>query len=258
MSIYPKWKEERIYAAFILLLVASAIVYLGVKTYYTIRQANEVGQPTPYEHTIVVEGEGKVIGKPDIATITMGTESKGIDAAAAQQANNTIMNKIIYETKAMGISEEDIQTSDYSIYEDEEWNPDTNEYESNGWIVSNYITVKVRDTSKLSTVLTVAGQNGITNISGPTFTIDDTTNLKAEARAKAIADSREKAQEIAETLGLRIEKIIGYTEWMPNSDYYYGYGLGGSSESVKSAMPDIESGSSEITLSASVTYLLVE
>jgi len=259
MSIYPNWKNERAYAVAIFVLIVSAILYIGVKIDNTVRQSEEIGQPMPYEHTIIVEGEGKVTGKPDIATITMGTESHGIDVTTAQTTNSDVMNKIVSETKALGISEDDIQTSGYNVYEDLQWNSDTEDYESKGWIVSNYITIKVRDTSKLPTVLAMAGQNGITDISGPTFTIDDTTNLKAEARTKAIAQAQEKAAAIATSLGMRIEKVVGYSEWSPSTyDYNYGFGMGGSSESLKAASPTIETGSTEVTLNVSVTYKLVE
>lgn len=257
MTIYPNWKEERVYAIVVFALIVCAILYLGVKIDNIIRQSGQVGQPTPYEHTIMIEGEGKAIGKPDIATLVMGTESKGADVAAAQQTNNTTMNNIITQLKALNISEDDIQTSNYSVYEDTQWNPDTNELESKGWIVSNYVTVKVRDTSKLSSVLAMAGQNGITNISGPTFTIDDTSNLKAEARVKAIKQAREKAEVVAVSLGLKIEKIVGYSEWTPSNYYDYGYGMGGSSEKAASS-PAIETGSTEINLNVSITYKLVE
>lgn len=259
MSIYPNWKSERAYAIAVFVLIVGAVLYLGVKIDNLVRQSAQIDEPTPYEHTIAIDGEGKAIGKPDIATLVMGTESKGTDAAAAQQANNTVMNKIIADTEALGISEDDIQTSGYNIYEDTQWNPDTNTYDSKGWIVANYVTVKVRDTSKLSAVLTMAGQNGITNISGPTFTIDDTSNLKAEARVKAIKQAEEKATAIAASLGLRIEKVVGYSEWTPTNYYDYSSGMGGSLLSADAvSAPTIESGTNEVTLDVTITYKLKE
>ena len=258
MSIYPNWKEDRAFAVAIFVLLIGAVLYLGVKIDNIVKQSEQIGQPMPYEHTIVIDGEGKAVGKPDIATLTMGTESKGVDVAAAQQANSTIMNKIIEETKTFEISEDDIQTSGYNVYENTEWNSDTNKMESKGWIVSNYVTIKVRDTSKLSLILAMAGQNGITNISGPTFTIDDTSNLKAEARSEAIEQAKVKATAIAASLGLKIEKIVGYSEWSPTNYSDYGYGLGGALKSESAVMPTIETGTNEVTLNVTITYKLVE
>jgi len=259
MTIWPKWKEDRVFNVAILLLVISAVLYLGVKTDNVLKQSEQIGLPTPYEHTITIDGEGKVIGKPDIASVTLGAESKGADVASAQNTNSITMNKIIETLKGQGISEDDIQTSSYNVYEDTQWNPDTEDYDSVGWVVSNYIIVKVRDTSKLSTILAMAGQNGVTNIFGPTFTIDDTTILKAEARAKAMEQANKKVREIATALGMRIERVVGYSEWSPSVDYSSmqamsldAYGIGGA------PAPTIATGTNEVTLDVSVTYKLVD
>ncbi|HBR80065.1 TPA: hypothetical protein DEA21_00200 [Candidatus Uhrbacteria bacterium] len=256
MSIWPSWQEDRIFAVVILILLISSVLYLGIKSDNLLRQSEEIGQPVPYEHTIFVDGVGTVTGKPDIATLTMGTESKGVDVASAQFTNTATMNTIIAEIKKLEISEDDIQTSGYNVYEDTNWNSETQDYESAGWIVANYITVKVRDTSKISSILAMVGSNDITNISGPTFTIDDTTNLKAEARIKAIEQAQKKAQEIADSLGTKIESAVGYSEWSPVSvsDEYQMY----SSLSYDGGGPTIESGTNEVTISVSITYKLVE
>ncbi|MFH1088913.1 MAG: SIMPL domain-containing protein [Candidatus Uhrbacteria bacterium] len=256
MTIWPKWKEDRVYTVAILVLVISAVLYLGVKTDNLLKQSEQIGLPTPYEHTITIDGEGKAIGKPDIATVTLGTESKGVDVATAQTANSTVMNKIIDQLKALAISEDDIQTSSYNVYEDTQWNDATQTYESVGWIVSNYVDVKVRDTSKLATVLAMAGQNGITNIYGPTFTIDDTTNLKAEARTKAIEQANKKMITVANSLGMRVEKVIGYTEWSPSDDY--GYASMAPSYLDAGGVPTVAPGTNEVVLDVSVTYKLVD
>lgn len=259
MTIWPKWKEDRVYAAAIFLLIVSSIIYLGAKTINVTKQSQEVGQPQPYEHTITIDGEGKVTGKPDIATITMGTESKEVDVTSAQAANTEVMNKIISELKAMSISEDDIQTSNYNVREDTQWNEETGIYDSVGWIVSNYVTIKVHDTAKLPNLLAMAGQNGITNISGPTFTIDDPTNLKNEARIEAIAQAQKKAKEVAKTLGLEVESVVGYSEWTPSNDYgYFSEALSSSYAISGASTPTIETGSTEVSLTVSITYKLVE
>lgn len=259
MTIWPKWGEDRVYAVAILVLVVSAILYLGVKTDNVLRQSKEIGQPSPYEHTINIEGEGKVTGEPDIATLTLGTESKGVDVATAQQNNTTAMNKIVEGLKTLGIAEDDIQTSSYNVYENNEWNPETNTYTSKGWVVSNYVTVKVRDTSKISAVLKMAGDNAITNISGPTFTIDDPSNLKNEARIKALKQAKEKAEAVASSLGLKIEKVVGYSEWSPSTEPFYDYSSSFLSvASSESAAPTIQPGSNEVVVNVNITYKLVE
>jgi uncharacterized protein YggE len=165
------------------------------------------------------------------------------------------MNSLIESIKALGVAAADLQTSNYSVYEDKSWNPETGAYTSNGWVVSQQITVKVRDTAKISTVLDVAGRGGATNIYGPNFTIDDPSNLKDEARMAALADAQARAEVIAKNLGVKLDKVVGYSEWSDSGMYYaersfIGDGAGGT--------PTIEPGSTDVTVNVTVTYKLAE
>jgi hypothetical protein len=259
--MWPTWHENRPFVVILLVLFLSMIVFFGVKIDNTLRTSKEIGRPQPFEHQITVEGEGRATGKPDIATISLSVDSKGEQVAAAQEKNTETMNTIIKEVKALGIDEKDVQTTNYNVYEDKYWDPETGEDKSNGWVVSQQITIKIRDTSKIADVLTVGGKNNATNIVGPNFTIDDTSNLKAEARKEAIAEATKKAKELAKTLGVRLEKIIGYTEWTTDSNPYSSLGmggLGGMFDSTKNVMPDIQAGSNEVKLNVSLIYTIAE
>ncbi len=255
-SLWPKWDENKPFALVLLVLSAFFVMFLWVKTDYTLKSSQQIGKPEPFEHSITVEGQARVFGTPDIATVTLGVESKADEVASAQQENTRVMNALNGKVKALGISDEDIQTSNYSVYQNYVWNPDTQTSEPRGWIVSQQITVKVRDTSKLSALLETAGTSGATNISGPNFTVDDMSKLKDEARAGALADAMKKAEELAQKLGVRFERIIGYREWTeggsPPPYPYYAEGMGGG------GAPKIEPGAAELILHSSVTYKLVE
>lgn len=259
MNIWPSWKEHGPFAASLLALLIALVMYVGVKVDNTLKMSEQIGEPTPFEHTIYIEGEGRVTGTPDIATLSMSVETKGETVAEAQVENTQTMNKIIELLKGMDIAEDDIQTASYNVYENTEWNAETESYESKGWIVSQTVTVKVRDTERIGDVLAMAGQNGITNIFGPTFTIDDPTNLKAEARTKAVEDAQKKITELSRALGVQIERVVGFSEWyeMPGKGYPFANfalaeGMGGGE------VPSIETGSLEVIMHVSITYKLVE
>lgn len=254
-SPWPQWEENKPFALVLLLVGAFLVVFLMVKTDQAQKETEQIGKPTPFEHQITVEGEGRAIGKPDIATVTLGVDTKAEEVASAQATNSTTVNALIEKVKMLGISADDIQTSAYNVYENTQWNPDTETYESVGWVVSQTITVKVRDTSKISMLLDVAGKSGVTNISGPSFTVDDQSALKDEARVEAIADAKEKAAALAGELGVRFERVVGYSEWVDSGPIPYyaesiGYGGGGA--------PAIEPGTDELKLHVSITYKLVE
>ncbi|OGL98049.1 hypothetical protein A2304_00885 [Candidatus Uhrbacteria bacterium RIFOXYB2_FULL_57_15] len=256
ISIWPAWHENKPFALTLLLTFAFLIAFLMARTSLALGEASQVGKPDPYEHQISIDGTATVTGVPDIATVTLGVESKGADVATAQSTNSESTNALIASVVALGVDKSDVQTSNYSAYENTEWNPDTETYDSAGWIVSQQVTVKVRDTSRLSTVLDVAGRNGATSISGPNFTIDDTSHLRDQAREEAIADATEKAAVLAASLGVRLERVVGYSEWADSSypSPYYALaemGIGGSK-------PDVYAGTNEVTLNVSITYKLTE
>ncbi len=258
MNIWPSWKEQGPFAVALLALLVALVVYVGVKVDNTLKNSEQVGEPTPFEHTIYIEGEGRVTGTPDIATLSMSVDTKGDTVAAAQEENTETMNKIIDLLKGMGMAKDDIQTSSYNVYENTEWNSETETYESNGWIVSQQVTVKIRDTERIGEVLAMAGQNGITNMYGPTFTIDDPSNLKAEARIEAIEDAQKKATELSRSLKVQLERVVGYSEWSEQPGGPYPYASYALSEMGGGGTPTIEAGSSEVVMRVSITYKLVE
>jgi uncharacterized protein len=53
---------------------------------------------------------------------------------------------------------------------------------------------------------------GANNVSGLSFTIDDEDALTAEAREQAINDAEEKAEELADQLGVSLVRIVGFNE----------------------------------------------
>lgn len=256
-SLFPTWQENKPLALALLLTFAFLISFLMAQTSQTIAETKRLAMPEPTEHQITVEGTGKVTGVPDIAEVGMGIESKGESVAVAQLANTEAMNALISRIAAVGIEKKDMRTANYSVYQNTTYNPETGETTQDGWTVSQSLSVKIRDTAKISVVLDTAGKSGATNISGPSFTIDDTSSLKDQARDEALADATEKAAALAKTLGLRLDGVIGYNEYenVPPMPYYASTNMMKASEP---ASPEILAGTSDVSLNVSVTYRIAE
>jgi uncharacterized protein YggE len=256
--MWPKWSDNKPFTIAVLALIAYAVCFLWVSTDKLIAETKQIGQPIPFEHTIYVEGTGKASATPDVATISFGAETRNEDQATAQNENSTKTNALLSLVKAQGIAEEDIQTSDYSIWQDCVWDDDYNECTPTDWVVSQSVTVKVRDTAKVAGLLSVLGQNGASNVYGPSFEVDDLSAAKAEARAAAIKDAEANAKQLAKELGVHLDGVIGYSEYAPQPPYpyydreYAAEGIGGS------IAPEIEIGSQEVSLTVTVTYKLKE
>lgn len=245
------------------LLGVAAIIGLLAYTYYAVTQARYAySGPT----MISVSGEGEAIAMPDIATFSFGVHAEGADAGAAQNQSAESVNAIVSWLGEQGVEERDIKTLYYNLnprYEYTESICNTRGYCPpgerilRGYEVNQTIQVKVRDTAKAGDLISGAGSRGATDISGLEFTIDDETNLKAEAREKAIQDAQEKADQLAEDLDVRIVRMTGFYE--DNGVYPMYYGKGGDMAVAESAMdgaaaPRVPSGENTITSRVTITY----
>lgn len=184
---------------------------------------------------ISVEGTGEVFAVPDVGQFSFSVMAEGVTATEAQAASATKINDILAYLKEQGVEEKDIKTQDYNLYPKYRWEEkpcgnfglgtynlsqevcSPGEQVQDGFEVSQTVTVKVRDTAKAGTLVAGAGEKGATNISGINFIVDDTEALKAEAREKAIADAKVKADKLAEQLGVKLTRIVSYYE---NQGYY--------------------------------------
>lgn len=215
--------------ALLVLILIAALTSLFAYTKLTLREA-KYGQ---YGMTSInVRGEGEVMARPDIGAFSFSVTAEADDAAKAQSDSATKTNAILAYLKEVGIEDKDVKTSGYSL--SPKYRYETRVCAANmycppgepiidGYTVTQTIEVKVRDLDKAGDFISGAGEHGATNISGLSFTIDDESNLKAEAREAAIADAKEKAKVLADQLGVRLVRIMSYYEdegAMP----YYGYG----------------------------------
>lgn len=214
--------------------------------------------------SISVRGEGEVMAKPDIGTFSFSVMAEGDDAASAQNDSAEKINAITEYLSQAGIEEKDVKTTGYYLNPKYTY-PNSpcavgmycppGEAVIDGYEVSQTITVKVRDLDNSGDLITGVGERGATNISGLSFTIDDESNLKAEAREAAIADAREKAEKLADELGVDLVRITGYYE----EEYYPYYGGGdmmmsARAESAQAATPNMPTGENQITSTVSVTF----
>lgn len=243
------------------------VVFLGVQAISSFMNLRYIGAGTPATNTISVTGYGEAFGVPDVATFTFTVTSQKTTVAAAQDDATARINAITEYLTGAGIEKKDIQTSDYSVYPQYEYNQVTcfaypcppTEQKLKGYEVRQTTTVKVRDTAKAGDLLTGVGGAGASEVSGLNFTFDDPDALQDDAREEAITDAREKAEMLADQLGVRLVRVVSYYEdgGYPGPMYYakdasISFGMGGAEE-VRNA-PAISVGQNKVTSNVSVTY----
>jgi hypothetical protein len=236
------------------LLALALIVYVGFLARNAAESYNYIGKAVRDRDTITVAGEGKVTAAPDLALISLGVQTEGVTVKDTQTQNTRKMNAIIAALKELKIEAKDIQTSGYSIYPKIDWN--SGKQNIVGYTVSQNVSVKVRNLDIVGDVLAKAGELGANQIGGIQFTIDDPTALQDEARGKAIADARKKAQQLADQLGIKILKVVTFSEgssYSPPTPYPM-LEKSVSAGSAQAVAPDIQSGSQDVTSNVNVTF----
>lgn len=226
------------------------IVFLGVQALKGVAEYKQIGRAPAERDTITITGEGEVSAAPDVAQIDIGLFTEGSDVPQIQQANAAKVNAIIAAMKGLGIAEADMQTSNYSI--SPRYQYDEGKQTIIGYTVSQNLSVKVRDLSRIGSVLAKAGELGANQVSGVTFTIDDPSELEQQARIEALAEARRKADQLAAALGVRIVRVVSFSESSGGLPPPIPIARG--LEAADAVAPDIRPGSLDVTSQVSVTF----
>lgn len=158
-----------------------------------------------------VSAIGEVTRVPDLAIISAGVQTLQPTATAAIEQNAAAMERVRVALKRAGIEDKDIQTS--SINLNPEYRYDQNQPPRlTGYRASNTVNVKFRDLKRTGTILDALVAQGANQISGPNLTIDKPEAALDEARAKAIANGRARADLYAQALGMRVVRLLSVSE----------------------------------------------
>lgn len=238
-------------------LLVYVIIFVGTLMRNNIKKYDTIGVADQTDRTISIDGFGKVTGANDIAMTTIGFSNTDKDVSKAQADNKRVMDQVMADLKKMGVADKDLR-SDYSIYPDYNYTEKGGK-EFRGYRVTNNVTVKIRDLSKIADVLTLVSKYGATEVNGLSFTIDDPENLKMKARDKALVDAQLKARKLSRALGIELEALVAYSEYEVGAvDYsgsnFRGASMSASADSMAPAVPEIASGSKEVSMNVNLIY----
>lgn len=172
---------------------------------------------------IQVVGTGVAYGKPDVAILSLGVSVERKSVEEATRAAAEAMRRVIDSLRANGVAEEDIQTKSFSIQPRYDY-VDRKQI-LRGYEVTNMVSVKVRDLDAVGRIVDDAVEAGgdALRVNSIAFTIDDPTELQAEARVKAIRDAKAKAEALAEEGGVKLGRpiIISESVFLPVKEERY-------------------------------------
>ncbi len=259
----PDLRSDRL--AKIARLLATTMGLAGLAIFASVvsvlAQTGDGDRPTTRPATIVITGTGVVTVMPDIAIVHLGVETAAQGAKAALDENTRIMTDLIAMLKEQGIEKRDIATAHFDLQP----RYDRNRVQGSagpeaprivGYVVSNSVNVRVRRLQETGSILDRAARAGANRFSGVRFTLSEPARDRNEARKRAVADARSKAELIAKAAGVRLGRIVSINEagGRPRPMLY--------ARSAELQMADapvpIEVGEQEISVSLTMTWELVQ
>ncbi len=234
-------------------LIWAGTFTLIVLSLFLLVSTNQAFNTAATTNTVAFTGEGKVVAKPDVAVIDLSILTEASTSKAAQDQNSTKSNALTDFLKKQGIDDKDIKTISYNIYPQYSYQPNTKPTIS-GYQVNQSVQVKVRDLTKSDVILSGVVAAGVNQVNNFQLKIDDPEKLKNQAREAAIKDAKAKADILEKQLGIRLGRIINFSEGSNSvPPIYYGApdvlgkGMGGGG-------PSIPTGENEIIINVTITY----
>jgi uncharacterized protein YggE len=195
------------------LVFTVGLVFAGIGLYSRYGSGFPINQVvTQKQGFFASTGQGKVTVVPDLGIVSLGISAQANAIKDAQNQANAVIKNLSDALNKLGVDKKDIQTSNYSVYPNYSFESGANRI--NGYQVNANLTVKVRDLDKLNQVIDSATGVGVNQVGGIQLTVDDAKQkeLLKEARDKAVADAKEKAESLAKAAGLALGRIVNVQE----------------------------------------------
>ena len=250
-NLFP---EDKRLLTFVWLLLSFFLLFAGLNQLINAWNNYRNAGATNISQTVSFTGEGKVKAEPDTAKVDIGLITEGKDSIAVQNENSDKMNAVIkFLSGEQKIAGEDIKTNNYSL------SPKYDYIKGKsilvGYVLSQTLTVTVRDLNKIGKILDGSVEKGANQINSVSLFVDKPEQLKDKAREEAVKQAQDKAAAISKIAGLRLGRLVGFSEGSYGEPpvFYEAMGKGGDS---MAPAPQIEPGTQEIKISIILTYLI--
>jgi uncharacterized protein YggE len=156
------------------------------------------------ENTFTVTGSASTDAKPDKLIVSLGVETRSLEADKAVTSNAEVMSRVTQSIRAIGIGEDELKTEQYSLHP--EFNFKDGQREFVGYVATNAVTVTTSKLELAGRIIDEASRSGANQIRHITFALAPQTEkeLSKQLLQKAVADAKERAESTLSALGLRI------------------------------------------------------
>jgi hypothetical protein len=168
--------------------------------------------------SVTVTGHGQIALAPDTAFVTLGMETASKSVGEAQRRNRHVMNKVVERLRAMQIEPERIQTASFTVSPQYKPPPKPTTDappaapEIAGYIVTNTLTIEVRNLEKVGAVIEESLAAGANHFQSLHWALRDEQQAKLSALKQAAVKAREKAAVLSEALKVTLIRLMSAKE----------------------------------------------
>ena len=201
-----------------------------------------------------VVATGEVTRVPDIVRISAGVVTVAPTASGALEQNARRMESVRAALKAAGVADRDIQTSAINLNPDYRHDERGGNPQVTGYRAHNEVSVRFRDIRNSGRILDALVAQGANSLNGPMLGIDKPEPALDEARTKALANARARAELYAKATGKRVGRILSISETggMRPMPMYRGE----SAMAVTASGTQIEPGEQNLAVTLAVSFEL--
>jgi hypothetical protein len=256
-------KDKKFSILLVILLVAVSL-FTFTKFVNEVKLNKYIGHNPQTTNSISFTGKGEITALSDIASLTVNIEKEAKTTKEAQKLLNESITKTLSYLKDKKIEDKDIKSEYGGLNPKYSYNQvacytypcPQNDPKIVGYTASQSITIKVREVDSASDIRTGLADLGITNISGPVFSIDNEDSLKDQARALAITDAKNKAEILAEQLGVSLGSVVSFSENTGGNYPMYETKTMMSASLASDSAPVLPKGENKISTNITITYEL--
>jgi uncharacterized protein YggE len=208
--------------------------------------------------TVSVSGTGRSNVAPDRFTFSVGVQTVANTVDDAVSQNNKRTAAVIAALKAAGAQAEDIQTSNFNIWPQQDYQ-EGRLPRILGYQVTNNVSVRSSKIADAGRLLGIAINAGVNTSSGINFEVADEARGRDQGLRAAFEDARAKAALLAQAAGRTLGRTLTITEGVQQAPQPYPMQRAMAMEARVGAVAGdvpVESGTQERTYQVSVTFEL--
>jgi uncharacterized protein YggE len=167
----------------------------------------QASAPAFRESEITTSGRGEVRLAPDYAFVSLGVTTQSQTGSQTASQNAAKMAAILSALKSLGLTDQQVATSGYSLTQNYEY-PKNQPPRLSGFIARNTIRAEVRRLDDLGKVIDAAINAGATDVSSIQYLPTSSEEARRAALASAVQQARADADAMARAAGGTLGRLL--------------------------------------------------